>query len=190
MTGTRLKLPLPNASANPCGKIVVPAVGDVLMLPCAASESCKWGVAQARGNLRIHPRAADRGCERNTQGFLGRDRSYREQHIGAALDDRGAEKSLRGWRGQIGRGAEPAGQLAADRHPVRVSTEMLDVVADPFECELLVHQPVIAGDSIAVQGRVGQPAERAEAIIDGHDDDVLGAMGGQTADFSACSVIK
>src|ERR1700694_4589979 len=52
---------------------------------------------------------------------------------------------------------------------------MLDVVADPLECELLVHQPVIAGDSTAVQRWVGQPAERAETIIDGHDDDVLGA---------------
>src|SRR5215469_4454586 len=36
ITDTRLKLPLPNASDNPCGKIVVPDVGDVLMMPCAA----------------------------------------------------------------------------------------------------------------------------------------------------------
>src|SRR5260370_19071347 len=36
ITGTRLKLPLLNASDSPCGKIVVPAVGDVLMVPCAA----------------------------------------------------------------------------------------------------------------------------------------------------------
>src|SRR5258708_16913322 len=38
ITGTRLKLPLLNASDSPCGKIVVPAVGDVLMVPCAASR--------------------------------------------------------------------------------------------------------------------------------------------------------
>src|SRR5579863_1178508 len=51
---------------------------------------------------------------------------------------------------------------------------MPDIVANPFECELLVHEPVIAGDSGAVQGRIGEPAERAEAIIDGHDDDLVG----------------
>src|SRR4029079_7771799 len=94
---------------------------------------------------------------------------------GAALDDRGVEKSLCGWRGQMGKSAEATGRLAADRHSGRVSAEMADIVADPFECELLVHQAVITGDPIAVQGTVGEQAECAETIVDGHDDDLVGA---------------
>src|SRR5262249_6631342 len=137
--------------------------------------SCDGGVAQASGDLSVGARAARRGGKRNTQGFLGSDRPHREQHIGAALDDRGAEEPLRGRRRQVGRGTEPAGRLAADRHAVRISAEMPDVVADPLECELLVHEPVIATNSVAVQGRVGEPAKRPEAIIDGDDNDLAGA---------------
>src|SRR5260370_39870860 len=87
----------------------------------------------------------------------------------------------------MGRGTEPARRFAADRHPVRISAEMTDIVADPFECELLVHQPVIAGDSIAVQGRIGKPAERAEAIIDGDDNDPMGADQDAGVESRACT---
>src|SRR5262249_28155553 len=65
---------------------------------------------------------------------------------------------------------------------------MLDIVADPFECELLVHQPVIAADAIAVQGRIGKPTERPEAIIDGDDNDVVGADEDAGVESRACTV--
>src|SRR6516164_5655692 len=64
---------------------------------------------------------------------------------------------------------------------------MLDIVADPFECELLVHQPVVAGDSIAVQGWIGKPAQRSEAIIDGDDDDVVSADQNAGVESRACT---
>src|SRR5258708_33651555 len=44
ITGTRLKFPLGNASDNPWGKIVVLAVGDVLIAPCAASRGANGAV--------------------------------------------------------------------------------------------------------------------------------------------------
>src|SRR6516164_358780 len=67
---------------------------------------------------------------------------------------------------------------------------MLDIVADPFECELLVHQPVVAGDSIAVQGWMGKPAQRSEAIIDGDDDDLVSADQNAEVESRACTVNK
>src|SRR5262249_42539814 len=73
---------------------------------------------------------------------------------------------------------------------VRISAEMLYIVANPFECELLVHQPVIAGDSIAVQGWIGKPPERAEAIIDGDDDDLVGADQDAGVESRACTINK
>src|SRR5260370_5006498 len=87
----------------------------------------------------------------------------------------------------MGRGTEPARRFATDSHTVRISAEMLDIVAARFECELLVHQPVIAGDSIAVHGGSGKPAERAEAIIEGDDNDPLGADQDAGVESRACT---
>src|SRR5258706_5593817 len=87
----------------------------------------------------------------------------------------------------MGGGTGRPRRFAADRHPVRISAEMLDIVADRFECELLVHQPVIAGDSVAVHAWIGEPAERTEAIIDGDDDDVVGANQDAGVETRACT---
>src|SRR5262249_3221046 len=55
ITGTRLKLPLLNASDNPCGKIVVPAVGDVLMMPCAARRGGTGGLRRQAAICALVP---------------------------------------------------------------------------------------------------------------------------------------
>src|SRR5277367_39533 len=92
---------------------------------------------------------------------------------------------LRRGRGQLREDAETAGGFAEDGDVQRVAAEEEDVVANPTKSELLIHQAVIAGRTggeitIVVgigffvgEGGVGEKAERAQAIVAGHDDDAV-----------------
>src|SRR5215472_205708 len=75
-------------------------------------------------------------------------------------------------RDHLGQHRQAAGRLARDGHVVRIAAEARDVALDPAQCRLLVHQPVVAGRAARPGGerRVGEEAERAEAVVDRHDD--------------------
>jgi hypothetical protein len=65
-----------------------------------------------------------------------------------------------------------AGRLAADRHASGVAAEGGDVLLDPAQRRLVVHQPVVAGRALSCgQLRVPQEAEGAEAVVHRHPGD-------------------
>ncbi len=92
----------------------------------------------------------------------------RRPGVGAqtALADRAREEPLARGRHHVRADADPARRLADDRDVVGIATELGDVVADPLECHALVHEAVVPGRSVGVR----EEAERAEAVVHGHDD--------------------
>ncbi len=70
--------------------------------------------------------------------------------------------------------ALPARRFAEDRHVSGGSAKRADVSLHPSQRGLLVRNPVIAGSLIRKlrpQRRMGKESERAETVVDGHDDD-------------------
>ena len=65
--------------------------------------------------------------------------------------------------------------LAEDRHVVRVAAELRDVPFDPLERRDLVEEAVVAGLAAGLlrQGRVGEVAKGAEAVVDRNQDHAL-----------------
>src|SRR5437016_12120774 len=64
----------------------------------------------------------------------------------------------------------PAGRFAEDSHVVWVASECRDVPLHPPQCELLVHDAVVARNVIGrfrCQCGMGQESQCAKAIIDG-----------------------
>jgi hypothetical protein len=60
--------------------------------------------------------------------------------------------------------------LAEQQHVTRVAAERGNVAFDPLECRDLVHQSIVAGGSVLLERLQRQPSERAQAVVDGHDD--------------------
>ena len=88
----------------------------------------------------------------------------------AALADGGVEEAARERRGHQLVDAPRAGRLAEDGHARRVAPERRDVPLHPAEGGDLVQQAVVARrpvPGLGAQQRVGEIAERAEAVVDG-----------------------
>ena len=93
-------------------------------------------------------------------------------HAAGAHDDRLVEQAA-GERG-LDQGADgaAAGALAEDHHVVRIAAELGDVLLDPLQALDHVQDTVVAGHAVRAFGRqlgMGQEAEDAEAVVDGHE---------------------
>src|SRR5690606_41987587 len=64
-----------------------------------------------------------------------------------------------------------AGGFTEDGHVIRVAAETGDVVLDPAQGFLLVHQPKVA--AIMLKPRVGKEAQQTQTVVQGDDDDIL-----------------
>ena len=73
----------------------------------------------------------------------------------------------------MGEHRHATGRLARNRHVLRIAAELLDVVPNPAQRRLLIHQAVVAGRATGPRGerRVGKEAKRAQAVVDRDDDD-------------------
>jgi hypothetical protein len=134
--------------------------------------------------------AASRGGECRAGSFsIGK--SLGAQCIGAAFDDGSVKETLRGRRDELREDAEAPRRFAEDGHVQRIASEKPDVIANPAESELLIHEAIITsgiGIAVAVSIRIrlfpgksgmSEKAESAETVINGHDDDpVLDKRGG------------
>ena len=86
---------------------------------------------------------------------------------GGSLGERGGGQELR---------AAAAGALAEQHHVVRVAAELGDVGLHPFQGLDLVQGAPVAGRMLRVlRGELGmgEEAERAHAVVEGNEDDVL-----------------
>ena len=90
----------------------------------------------------------------------------------SALEDRAVEQPARGGRREQRSHAHAARGLAEDRHVPGVAAERGDVLAHPFERADLVAQAEVRVDAARAQLGVVQEAERAEPVVDRHDDHV------------------
>ena len=123
-------------------------------------------------------------------GSLSGVKGLRVQRVSAAFDDGFVKEAFRGRRGELREDAEAPRRFAEDGHVPRIAAEEPNVVADPAESELLVHEAVVTGGigiAIAVairicvcpgKGGMGEKAESTETVIDGHDDDPVLNQGG------------
>ena len=104
---------------------------------------------------------------------LGRGPAPRAE-AAAALADGGVEEAARERRRHQLVDAPRAGRLAEDGHARRVAPERGDVPLDPAEGGDLVEEAVVARrpvPGLGAQQRVGEIAERPEAVVDGHQHD-------------------
>jgi hypothetical protein len=129
--------------------------------------------AQARRNIGAI--AADRRGERIPLR-VGRLRGE-VQRVGAraALDDRAREQAAAAGHGELRAHAPRACGLAVDRDVARIAAERGDVALDPRQRRALVEEPdgrqglapLLSGERA-----LRQEAERAEPVVDRHDDRV------------------
>jgi hypothetical protein len=71
--------------------------------------------------------------------------------------------------------ARATGRLAENGNIVGVTAERNDVSLHPLECELLIHDPIVAGGMIGRFSRqcwMGKKSQCAQAVIDRHDNHV------------------
>src|SRR3954468_23651867 len=99
----------------------------------------------------------------------------------AGLGNRLVEQALRGRRNhQVDDGATSGG-LAEDGDISGITAEYRDVALDPLQRGDLVHEGIVAERAVGTflrQCRVGEKAEAAQAVVDGHDyDTLLGQLG-------------
>jgi hypothetical protein len=134
-------------------------------------------VAQAGRGLA---RAARRSRE-GLAGGLGVSQGLLVEREGAALDDRLGEQPPGAAGDQVGQDRQATGRLTGDGDVVRVAAEPADVVPDPAQRALLVHQPVVAGRAAGPrrQRRVGQKPQGAEPVVDGDGRDAIGRQFGR-----------
>src|SRR4051794_35501400 len=94
----------------------------------------------------------------------------------AGLGNRLVEQALRGRRNhQVDDGATPGG-FTENGDIAGVTAEHRDVALDPLEGGDLVHEGIVAEWAIGTflrQCRVGEKAEAAQAVVDGHHYDTL-----------------
>ena len=94
----------------------------------------------------------------------------------SALGDRPVEQALGGGQGQQRAHAHRAGGLAEDGHVARVAPERGDLVVHPPERRGLVEDAVDAARAVLVaEGAEPEEAQRPEAVVDAHHDDVASA---------------
>ncbi len=78
----------------------------------------------------------------------------------------------------------PPGGLAGNGYVLRVTAKSCNIITDPFKRLYHIHGSVIAGTVECVftvpQRRVGEPAERPKAVVDGDDYHVRPAGHGCT----------
>ena len=92
----------------------------------------------------------------------------------AALDDRFRNEALGQRRSHQALDTTSTGALAHDGQVVRIAAESRDVVVNPLDRRQLVINALVSGAAVAIlfgQGRMGEEAQQAEAVIDGHEDD-------------------
>ena len=90
----------------------------------------------------------------------------------AALDDGSGHEVPGEGRDEECLHAHGTGALAEDGDMLRVSAKGLDVVLDPLQSGNLVHEAIVS--ALALFGRefrMAQEAQRAQAVIDGYEDD-------------------
>ena len=120
--------------------------------------------------------------------LLGREgRAAREHRLrglarihetAAAHDDGLVEEALGQRRGAQELHAAGTGALAENHHVVRIAAELGDVFLDPFQDLDLVQGAPVAGGVLRILGRdlrMGEEAERAHAVVESHQDDILRA---------------
>ena len=130
----------------------------------------------ARGPHRLERRrraVAEQGLDEALAGRLdlgpGRGPAPRAE-AAAALADGGVEEAAGERRRHELVDAPRAGRLAEDGHARRVAPERRDVPLDPAEGRDLVEEAVVARrpvPGLGAQQRVGEIAERPEAVVDG-----------------------
>ncbi len=120
--------------------------------------------AQAVG--RVRPFAPDRVGD--LAGVLLRG-SQRNADARTALHHRLSKEASRTGRGQMRANRIAAGGLAADRDPCRIASERGDVLVNPTQRRLLIHQAEVAG--ILGDVRMGEEPQRAEPVVEADPDD-------------------
>ena len=119
-----------------------------------------------RQSARVRPFAPDRVGDLG--GVLLR-LSRRNADARTALHHRLSEQASRTRRGQMRANRIAAGRLAADRDPCRIASKRSDVVVNPTQRRLLIHQAEVAG--ILGDIRMGKEPERAEPVVEADPDD-------------------
>jgi hypothetical protein len=94
----------------------------------------------------------------------------------SALDDGSLEEPARARRDQEREDVPAAGRLTEDRHSFRIPSEGCDVAPDPFEGAHQIEgaevpRAVLGSRAFDRQRGMGEPAEDAEAVVDGHHDE-------------------
>ncbi len=92
--------------------------------------------------------------ERLAEGF-GLGERHLVQRECAALHDRPLEQTTRPVRDKMGEHRDATGGLAGNRYLMRVAAELRDVVPDPAQRLLLIHEAVVAGRAAGPRGKRG-----------------------------------
>src|SRR5215470_15032492 len=84
------------------------------------------------------------------------------------------EEACRERRCQLGVHALSASRLAEYRHPTRVAAKLLYVPMNPLECELLVHQSVVAIEmAFGIYRGLSEKSQVTQTVVNCDDDDAL-----------------
>jgi hypothetical protein len=83
------------------------------------------------------------------------------------------KQSFREGRHKVGHHRGAAAGLAEDRHVSRIAAERGDIVLDPPQRELLVHDPVVCKRvALGIDRGMPQEAERSDPVVQRHHDHV------------------
>ena len=110
-----------------------------------------------------------------------RQKAARGREHRAALSDRAREKALGEWRGHKRADGFGPGGFPRDRHHFRIAAESRDVASDPLQRRDQIQHAIVAGRAMlrfAAQFRMGEKAERVEAVVQGHHHDAVGGEPG------------
>ena len=126
-----------------------------------------FGIGEGQGALLRHRAHAREHRLDGLAGIREAAGAHDDGLVEGALGERGGRQELR---------AAAAGALAEQHHVVRVAAELGDVGLDPLEGLDLVQGAPVAGRVLRVlRGELGmgEEAERAHAVVEGDEDDVL-----------------
>ena len=96
-------------------------------------------------------------------------RRHRNADARTALHHRLSKQASRTGRGEMRANRIAAGGLAADRDPRGIASERSDVVVNPTQSRLLIHQAEVAGFLGDVG--MGEEPQRAEPVVEADPDD-------------------